>query len=52
MKKVALIFCIVIFAIYGCKKDTAIKEKTFNENPLRLTLADFNGELWLMFKIK
>ena len=44
MIRTTLILCAIIITACGCKKDTTIKEKTFNKNSSKLTLADFNGD--------
>ncbi|MCC9065013.1 hypothetical protein ACHRV1_16865 [Flavobacterium aquidurense] len=45
MKKVTIIFCIIILGACACKKEaTAKEEKKYYKNPTKLTLNDFKGD--------
>jgi hypothetical protein len=45
MKKIKIIFCVLILGACACKKEvTAKEEKKYYKNPTKLTLNDFNGD--------
>lgn len=45
MRKITIIFCIIILGACACKKEaTAKEEKRYYKNPIKLTLNDFKGD--------